>query len=342
MTFYVAPTLRQQKQFFRNWTPKPWPWPASWFLWLRIPFRTPRSGLTWFNVVWIGVFQYCFIRVVTTFITLVTQWYGVYCEDSWSGQFAHVYIIVIVFVMIAVALYVLVAFYTALKQELDPYRPFLKFLSIKLVIFFVFWQALLISWLMSYHILKPSKYVSEADLGTGINAVIVSFEMFIFAIMHLYAYPWKDYTSQGLAVRYQKLGVGSEGLDTSHKGGKFGWRAWVEAFNFWDFIKATARGLRWLFVGRKRRHIESLYDASDETDKFKFSTKGDDDDEEILLRAQSNPSQQTLPLRTSSLPTASVESLPPHLQDTSYHSQQQPPMPYSPDPFRDPQQSGYR
>lgn len=51
---YIAPDLRSQKEYFRGIEPKAWVWPMSWLqkccggehgIW-----RTPRSGLTWFNV----------------------------------------------------------------------------------------------------------------------------------------------------------------------------------------------------------------------------------------------------------------------------------------------------
>ena len=51
---YIAPDLHNQKDYFRSLRPKGWVLPVSWFkrccggeqgMW-----RTPRSGLTWFNV----------------------------------------------------------------------------------------------------------------------------------------------------------------------------------------------------------------------------------------------------------------------------------------------------
>ena len=51
---YIAPDLRNQKDYFRGIHPRDWVLPVSWFkrcyggdkgVW-----RTPRSGLTWFNV----------------------------------------------------------------------------------------------------------------------------------------------------------------------------------------------------------------------------------------------------------------------------------------------------
>lgn len=51
---YIAPDLHSQKDYFRSIQPRSWVWPLSWLK--RIwggdhgPWRTPRSGLTWFNV----------------------------------------------------------------------------------------------------------------------------------------------------------------------------------------------------------------------------------------------------------------------------------------------------
>ena len=51
---YMAPNLHDQKEHFRTLKPRPWILPVNWFkkccggehgIW-----RTPRSGLTWFNV----------------------------------------------------------------------------------------------------------------------------------------------------------------------------------------------------------------------------------------------------------------------------------------------------
>ncbi len=51
---YLASDLHNQKDYFRGLRPRPWVWPLSWFRKCcggeRSIFRTPRSGLTWFNV----------------------------------------------------------------------------------------------------------------------------------------------------------------------------------------------------------------------------------------------------------------------------------------------------
>jgi Organic solute transporter Ostalpha len=51
---YIADDLHQQKNYFRAIRPRAWVWPLPWIqkCWggRDGTWRTPRSGLTWFNV----------------------------------------------------------------------------------------------------------------------------------------------------------------------------------------------------------------------------------------------------------------------------------------------------
>lgn len=100
MCNYIAPDLHDQKEFFRRMRPiKPWVWPINWMAACccgpRGPWRTPKSGLTWFNIIWIGIYHYCFIRVAMTITAVVTQHYDKYCESSNLPIFAHIWVSVI-------------------------------------------------------------------------------------------------------------------------------------------------------------------------------------------------------------------------------------------------------
>lgn len=93
---YVGDNLHDQKEYFRQIKPKPWIWPIPTLQkcaggehgWL----RTPRSGLTWFNVIFVAVFQYCFIRVAMTITAVVTQYFDRYCLESLNPEFSHVWV----------------------------------------------------------------------------------------------------------------------------------------------------------------------------------------------------------------------------------------------------------
>jgi hypothetical protein len=84
--------------------------------------------------------------------------------------------------------------------------------------------------------------------------------MSIFAVMHIFAFPWKPYSiKHSYSDPLNQPGSGFSGGDGKYQGGRFGVLALADAFNPWDIIKMTARGLRWLFVGVRKRHEDISY-----------------------------------------------------------------------------------
>lgn len=280
MCHYIAPTLHEQKDYFRTVQPKNWVWPVTWMQkctggedkgWL----RRPRSGLTWFNVcplnigetsrtdmdqvVWLSIFQYCFIRPFFTVVAVITQHYGRYCQSSKDPRFAYIWVAGFEAASVTIAMYCLIQFYIQLKEDLAPHRPFMKVLCIKLVIFFCFWQSWIISLLTADSgPLKASKQIAGPDLRIGIPSMLTCVEMSIFAVLHLLAFPWKPYD---LANRHEPLPqVGQDQApDVPRKYAYGPARALISTFNPWDIVKACGRAFRWLFVGARHRKNDSSY-----------------------------------------------------------------------------------
>ena len=75
-----------------------------------------------------------------TIVAVIAQLNDVYCEESLSPVFAHVWVQVFEAASVTLAMFCLVQFYLQLKTDLAEHKPFLKVLCIKLVIFFSFWQ----------------------------------------------------------------------------------------------------------------------------------------------------------------------------------------------------------
>ncbi|EME45821.1 hypothetical protein DOTSEDRAFT_71499 [Dothistroma septosporum NZE10] len=266
LCFYVAPDLHSQKEFFRTIQPK------NWFLsvfWLQKctggenkgPFRKPRSGLTWFNVIWAGIFQYCFVRVFFTIVSVISEALGRYCEASLSPAFAHIWVLAFECISVTVAMFMVIQFYIQLKDDLSEHKPFLKVLSIKLVIFFSFWQTIIISLLSSANgPLQPTKHLAYQDIKIGIPSVLLCIEMACFSVLHVFAYPWKPYSIKHMKNPIMAPDMGSiHGDGPQYKGGFMGTKAIVDAFNPWDIIKSIARGFRWMFVGVRQRHNDPSY-----------------------------------------------------------------------------------
>ncbi|KAJ6788765.1 hypothetical protein PWT90_03316 [Aphanocladium album] len=276
---YVAPDLHSQKEFFREMRPiKPWVMPVNWFAKCcggqRGPWRTPKSGLTWFNINWIGVYHYCFIRVAMTISAVVSQYFEKYCESSNSPVFAHIWIIVLNALAVTVAMFCLIQVYIQLKEALKEQKLLIKIIAIKLVVFLSFWQASAISvGTSTLHIVHPNKVLAYPDIKVGIPALLLCVEMAAFALLHLWAFPYKPYTQYGAQPRYypspdlQKGDTRAIPIELENpQGGFMGFAAIWDALNIWDFIKAFGRGVRWLFCGVRRRKEDISYRRQDAHD----------------------------------------------------------------------------
>jgi hypothetical protein len=262
---YIAQDLHEQKNYFRAISPRNWIWPIPWLqkccggktgAW-----RTPRSGLTWFNVIWTGVFQYCFIRVFMTFTALITQALERYCQESLSPAFAHVWVICIEAAAVTIAMYCIIQFYIQVRNDIRQHKPLLKVAAIKLVIFLSFWQTIVISFATSTGAIKPSPKFQTPDIKIGIPNFLICVEMAFFALFHLFAFSWKPYTFD--SKEYQSESVAGEtATSLQYVGGFLGIKAYVDALNPWDFFKAVARAGKWLFIGRRKRYLDSSYAVS--------------------------------------------------------------------------------
>ncbi|KAF9925112.1 hypothetical protein FBU30_005071 [Linnemannia zychae] len=118
-----------------------------------------------------GILQYVPLNVLGSLLTVVLETQGLYCESSWNPKFGHVWILFINFTSVTLATYFLIMFYFTIRNDLKEYDPFYKFLAIKLA----------------------SKYWSTGDISIGINALLIDFEMVIFALIHLKAFSYKPY-----------------------------------------------------------------------------------------------------------------------------------------------------
>ncbi|RKU47600.1 hypothetical protein DL546_007904 [Coniochaeta pulveracea] len=268
MCSYMAPDLHEQKEYFRLMHPiKPWVLPVNWFSKMccgqRGPWRTPQSGLTWFNIIWIGIYHYCFIRVAMTITAVLSQYFGRYCESSNSPVFAHIWVMVINAAAVTVAMYCVIQFYVQLRTPLAEHKPFLKVLAIKLVIFLSFWQTAAISvGTSTLQIVHANEVIAYPDLKVGIPSLLLCFEMALFSLLHLWAFPYRPYTDSAKTTFYPVAGLSGMPRENEHQPKAGLTKALWDAANIWDVVKAFGRGMRWLFVGVKHRKEDVSYQAA--------------------------------------------------------------------------------
>ncbi|GAV09292.1 hypothetical protein RvY_18860-2 [Ramazzottius varieornatus] len=144
----------------------------------------------------LGVLQYTVIRIATTITAFICEHVGVYGEGQFNFVNAYSYLAVINNVSQTWALYCLVLFYEAMKEELKPVRPLAKFLCIKLVVFATFWQGIIIAIVLNITGIGKQKIVPEHDknsVSTAVQDLIICIEMIFAAAAHHYAFSHKPF-----------------------------------------------------------------------------------------------------------------------------------------------------
>lgn len=141
----------------------------------------------------VGALQYVVVKPLLAIITFVTQATGKYNEGSFGPAHAYPYITFFTNISQLWAMYCLGLLYLATAKELAPIQPIPKFLSVKAIVFFTWWQGVLISILVSIGVIPTVAEYSPESVGKGIQEFIVCIEMLGFAIGHVYAFPAKEF-----------------------------------------------------------------------------------------------------------------------------------------------------
>ncbi|CAG9563279.1 unnamed protein product [Danaus chrysippus] len=146
-----------------------------------------------------GILQYTLIRPLTTVISIICDLSGVYGESDFSPNVAFPYIIAINNLSQFVAMYCLVLFYRANRAELKPMKPIGKFLCIKAVVFFSFFQGVIINILVYCGVISTIFDISDNDkikiISSKLQDFLICIEMFLAAIAHHYSFSYKPYIS---------------------------------------------------------------------------------------------------------------------------------------------------
>jgi len=145
-----------------------------------------------------GALQYTVIRPVTTAIAFLCELAGVYGVGDFDPKNSFVYLLFANNVSQIYALYCLVLFYVATKEELMPIRPVGKFFSVKCIVFASFWQGMLITILVNAQVIPHDLwgFKTKADCSQGLQDFLVCIEMFIAAVAHVYVFSHEPYITE--------------------------------------------------------------------------------------------------------------------------------------------------
>ncbi|CAF1196316.1 unnamed protein product [Didymodactylos carnosus] len=214
------------------------------FIKLPFPFNccctvpaTPR----WIWYIKWGLLQYAWITPTVSGIAVVLNLAGVYDNGNWTFSRGYPYITFIINFSQILAMYCLVTFYMNTKEELKPFKPLPKFLVIKAIVFFTFWQSVLMSGLAAIHVLRNQSCDPNVNVNCNgsingfsveqekilLSSVLICVEMFFFSIAHHWIFgvqAYADGTFKSLMEsRFQQINnsqkddrVGSDNLSSEN------------------------------------------------------------------------------------------------------------------------------
>jgi len=129
------------------------------------------------------------VRLLTSAVAVALQWAGAYGDGDLSLRSGYFYLMVLNNVAFTVALYCLVVFYYATVGEIKAYHPLLKFLTIKIVVFFSFWQSVVIAILVAAGVIHGFWIYTPAQAGIILANTLVCIEMLFVSVLDYKAYP---------------------------------------------------------------------------------------------------------------------------------------------------------
>lgn len=143
-----------------------------------------------------GVLQYTIIRPITTAIALVCELTGSYHEGDVNIHYAWIWIAFINNASQIWAMYCLILFYFATKDELEPIHPVGKFICVKLVVFASFWQALFIAIIVEVIPFEDKwGWHTRDQMTNGLQDFLICIEMLIAAVAHHFTFTYKPYVT---------------------------------------------------------------------------------------------------------------------------------------------------
>eukprot|EP01102_Stenamoeba_stenopodia_P013767 TRINITY_DN4505_c0_g1_i1.p1 TRINITY_DN4505_c0_g1~~TRINITY_DN4505_c0_g1_i1.p1 ORF type:complete len:457 (+),score=78.46 TRINITY_DN4505_c0_g1_i1:212-1582(+) len=146
-----------------------------------------------------GLLQYVLIRPIAAIVAIFAEIFHIYHEGNFSFKYIYVYTTILNNISVTIALYCLVLFYLAIFEELKPYKPVLKFLCIKVVVFFCFWQDVTFALLVYIGVVPGWSEWDPSEVASALNNLLVCIEMFVISILQNYAYPYDLYAIKALS-----------------------------------------------------------------------------------------------------------------------------------------------
>jgi hypothetical protein len=157
-----------------------------------------------------GTLQYSLLMAPAAVATLACWGANVYEKPShFSPRAAYPWLALVRNASQLLAMYSLLLFYRAARAPLRPFRPLGKFAALKGIVFFTFWQGVLVTYLGWRGALPAGLAAAPAQRASALKHLLIAVEMVGFALQHRCVFPLSDFPvtavfhlqSDGMTVR---------------------------------------------------------------------------------------------------------------------------------------------
>lgn len=140
-------------------------------------YQPGRNFLYWTRVF---ILQFAIQKPLNTMVSLILELLcDCFNEGSFSPSSGNLYLLILDNLSITLAMYFLVLFYETTVEQLAPIRPLPKFIVIKSVIFFSFWQGVVIGILNKLGAIQANGAWSEENVAKGLQDFIIVVGKFV-------------------------------------------------------------------------------------------------------------------------------------------------------------------
>lgn len=144
-----------------------------------------------------GILQYVWLKPLICFGTLFFELCGWYDVNNLGFGLLYLWMTILYNFSVSLSLYCLAIFWKILWVDLKPFNPVGKFLCVKLIIFALYWQGVILAILNFSGILpqntSPDKN-GAPNIGVTIQNSLLCVELIAFAIGHWFSFSYRPYT----------------------------------------------------------------------------------------------------------------------------------------------------
>jgi len=91
------------------------------------------------------------------------------------------------------AMYCLIQFYRCAQPQLNKHQPVAKMVCVKAVVFFAWWQSVIIAILVGSSVITATEHLSLDNIQTGSQQFLICIEMFLAAMAHRWAFAHTEF-----------------------------------------------------------------------------------------------------------------------------------------------------